>query len=285
MRRRSTTVASPVAARGAVVRDPGADQPADQPADRPSEQPAEQPAEHRAGLVAAALRSAAAPGLRAHDLADRLCAAAVQAVGARGATLCAQFAVGMSVPVGVSDPVAARAEELQFSAGEGPCWEAYEDGRVVVADLRDTAGAARRWPVYALSLRREVDYDAVVAVPVRLASGLDVVLTVYGPALEADRWWSAAAVVADALREVLDAASPPMTGGGPVWLDSSSTLRRGTVWVAEAVLVDHDPSLTPARALVALRTYSTFEGTTVDAVAAALVQGRVSARQVLGRPG
>jgi len=243
----------------------------------------EQLPEQRAEHLAAALRAAAAPGLPASDLADRLCAAAVRAVGARGATLCAQFTAGMSVPVGVSDPVAARAEELQFSAGEGPCWEAHEEGRVVVADLRDGAGTARRWPVYALSLRREVDYEAVVAVPVRLASGLDVVLSVYGPALEVDGWWSAAVAVADALREVLDAASPAMADGGPVWLDSSSTLRRGRVWVAEAVLVDHDPSLTPALALEALRTYGTFEGLTVDAVAAALVQGRLGAPQVLGR--
>lgn len=243
-------------------------------------EPAQQ---QRAEQLAAALR-AAAPRGRPGDLADRLCAAVVRAADAQGATLCAQFAQGMSVPVGVSDPRAARAEELQFSAGEGPCWEATASDRVVVADLRDAHTASRRWPSYALAMRHEVGYEAVVAVPLQLSSGLDLVLAVYGPTLDGDPWWSSADVVVSALREVLDVASPPMTSGGPVWLDSSSTLRRGLVWVAEAVLVDHDPSLTSSRALAALRTYGAFEGLTVDAAAAALVQGRVSARQVLGRP-
>jgi len=237
----------------------------------------------RAERLAAALRGAASRG-RPGDLADRLCAAVVRAADAQGATLCAQFTQGMSVPVGVSDPRAARAEELQFSAGEGPCWEATASNRVVVADLRDADAGQRRWPSYAIALRREVGYEAVVAVPLQLTSGLDLVLAVYGPALEADPWWWSADLVVTALCEVLDTASPPMTSGGPVWLDSSSTLRRGLVWVAEAVLVDHDPSLTPSRALAALRTYGAFEGLTVDAAAAALVQGRLTAEQVLGRP-
>ena len=256
--------------------------------DRKGSRPWARAAAHRrtqqliAALRATAAISATEDANERTDLADRLCMTAVQALGARGATLCAQFAPGMSVPVGVSDPTSARVEELQFSAGDGPCWEAHATGKVVVADLR-LEDSLRRWPAYTLSVRRESDYGAVVALPLTLASGLGLVFTVYDSSLSSAMWWLSAVEVTGALREVLDTASAPVARGGSVWLDSSSTLRRGAVWVAESVLVEADPSLDPARALEALRTFGAVEGLTVDAAAAALVQGRLSTSQVLGR--
>jgi len=204
----------------------------------------------------------------------------------QGATLCALFAPGMSVPVGVSDPTAARAEEVQFSAGEGPCWLAYASGEVVVADLTDPVRAAdldRAWPAYTPALRRQTGYRALVCLPLTLASGLQLAFSTYAASLHRDRWWQAAPVVAGALREVLDAASPPKEQAGTVWLDSSATLRRGAVWVAESLLMDEEPSLDAGRALGALRTFAVVRGVTVDAAAAALVRGDVSAGEVLGR--
>ncbi|TXR56096.1 hypothetical protein [Quadrisphaera setariae] len=237
----------------------------------------------RAARAARALRAAAPKGRPPHDLVDRLAVVVTQALGVQGASVSALFAPGMSVPVGVSDPLAARAEQLQFTAGEGPCWEAYLTGTTVVADLADAAASQRRWPAYARALRHETGYQLVVALPVTLASGLVVALSTY----EADRsggaWWLDAVRVGSALGEVLDEASPPASEGGAVWLDSSTTARRSTVWTAEAVLIDNAPFLDHDRALDALRTYSLSEGTTVDDTAAALVEGRLTTREVLGR--
>jgi hypothetical protein len=236
-----------------------------------------------ASQVARALRTAAARAdAPAEDLADRLASAAVQALGARGASISALVAPGMSVPVGVSDAVAARAEQLQFTAGEGPCWEAYRTGVVVAADLTDVPTSRRRWPAYTRAVQHDTGYQLVVAVPVRLGSGLLVALNTYEDVRPGATWWTEASRVRTALREVLDAASPPPSAGGAVWLDSSSTARRSTVWTAEAVLIDNAPFLDHDRALDALRTYSLIEGTTVDDAAAALLEGRLTTREVLG---
>ncbi|WP_180357654.1 GAF domain-containing protein [Streptomyces sp. NP160] len=233
--------------------------------------------------AARALRAAAGADAPATDLADRLAAAAAEALGAEGATISALFAPGMSVPVGVSDQVAARAEQLQFTAGEGPCWEAYRTGVAVVADLSDVPTSRRRWPAYARALQHETGYALVVAVPVRLASGLLVALNTYEASPAGPPWWLDASRVGAALGEVLDEASPPPSAGGAVWLDSSTTARRSTVWTAEAVLIDNAPFLDHDSALDALRTYSLIEGTTVDDAAAALLAGRLTTREVLGR--
>lgn len=237
----------------------------------------------RAARAVSALRAAAPQGPPPADLADRLAAAVVRALDAQGASVSALFAPGMSVPVGVSDPLAARAEQLQFTAGEGPCWDAYRTGTTVVADLADAATSRRRWPAYARALRHETGYRLVVALPVTLASGLVVTLNTYERDQSRGAWWLDAARVGSTLGEVLDAASPPPSEGGAVWLDSSTTARRSTVWTAEAVLIDNAPFLDHDRALDALRTYSLIEGTTVDDAAAALVEGRLTTREVLGR--
>lgn len=243
----------------------------------------DQPRSLAASAARALQDEGARTGAPAADLADRLAAAATRALGALGASVSALVAPGMSVPVGVSDRLASRAEQLQFTAGEGPCWEAFRTGTVVVADLSDTPTSRRRWPAYARALQHETDYQVVVAVPARLGSGLRVCLSTYEARRPGARWWLDAGRVGTALGQVLDAASPPPSAGGAVWLDSSTTLRRSTVWTAESVLIDNAPFLDHDRALDALRTYSLIEGTTVDDAAAAVVEGRLTTREVLGR--
>ncbi|MFB8003034.1 GAF and ANTAR domain-containing protein [Nocardia sp. NPDC056000] len=70
-----------------------------------------------------------------------------------------------------SDEVVADIESLQFSLGEGPCFEAAKSKRpVLVADLRGTV--IRTWPVFATEIGAH-PVGAIFAFP--LMSGLDSV--------------------------------------------------------------------------------------------------------------
>jgi len=101
-------------------------------------------------------------------LADRLCAAAADLLDIDGASLAALYDPTMSVPVGASDPAAAAAEQVQFTAGEGPCVFAQHTRALsVIADVGslDDEGR-RRWPTYAVLLMRATPFRSVIAVPV-----------------------------------------------------------------------------------------------------------------------
>ncbi|MEJ3406097.1 GAF and ANTAR domain-containing protein [Rathayibacter sp. YIM 133350] len=54
---------------------------------------------------------------------------------------------------------------LQLDAGEGPCVDAYETGRVVTVD--DIASTYARWPAFALAAS-ELEYRSMHAIPLRL---------------------------------------------------------------------------------------------------------------------
>ena len=88
-----------------------------------------------------------APGV-AH--AERLCREAITAVDVDGAGLSMMTSAGHRGTVCATDDVARRVEDIQFSLGEGPCYDAFTGGRpVVIADINvalSTHGA--RWPVF-----------------------------------------------------------------------------------------------------------------------------------------
>ena len=80
-----------------------------------------------------------------------------------GAALCAPFLSGLPVAglsisvmsetgaqstIGVSDPVAARLEELQFELGEGPTSDVMRSGRPVLAPDLLADVVQRGWPVF-----------------------------------------------------------------------------------------------------------------------------------------
>lgn len=74
----------------------------------------------------------------------RLARACVGVLGVDGAGL-SVVSGAFRVPLGASDDVAALAERLQFTQGEGPCLDAAVHGRLVVAAEPELQ---RRWPMF-----------------------------------------------------------------------------------------------------------------------------------------
>lgn len=68
-----------------------------------------------------------------------------------------------------SDHVANRLEELQFSLGEGPCFEAFTTGLPVLVPHLDTATGSA-WPIYASRARECSGAQAVFVFPVGFGS-------------------------------------------------------------------------------------------------------------------
>jgi len=74
-----------------------------------------------------------------------------------------------------SDPTAARLDEMQFDLGEGPCWEAMQTRRPVLApDLRSEHHVM--WPVFMNAIRGDAlnpSVEAIFAFPLAVGS-LDI---------------------------------------------------------------------------------------------------------------
>jgi hypothetical protein len=115
----------------------------------------------------AALREAATTVPEIDELLPvRLSVACARVLGVDGAGISLAGKNGERVPLGANDEHAARAERLQFTAGEGPCATAQQAREPVFALLDDLR---RRWLAFADLLVRETPYRAVVALPLREA--------------------------------------------------------------------------------------------------------------------
>ena len=99
---------------------------------------------------------------------QRLCRAAARAVPALGVGVTLISEAGPQVTVAASGEPIERIEELQFSLGEGPCFEAYRTRRpVLIPDL--LAVASTRWPGYAVAAH-EHGVRAVFAFPLQIGA-------------------------------------------------------------------------------------------------------------------
>lgn len=76
----------------------------------------------------------------------RICATCIEDVHVDGGGVSVLTSRGFSGTVWVSDAIAGRVEELQFSLGEGPCFDAVATREpVLVPDLGAPGGGADRW--------------------------------------------------------------------------------------------------------------------------------------------
>ena len=100
-----------------------------------------------------------------HELLQVLANRCVDVLGvAASGLLLADEGDGLQVMVASSDQ-AKLLELFQIQHDEGPCLECYRGGEVVAVELHDDGLA--RWPRFARAAR-DVGYDGVVAVPMRV---------------------------------------------------------------------------------------------------------------------
>jgi hypothetical protein len=107
------------------------------------------------------------PGAVIHQLClDRLVPLGITGMGVSIMT-----SSGNRGRAGASGELSAWVEELQFSLGEGPCFDAFTDDRpVLVADLVDDDSLeTRRWPVFARAAEH-AGVRAIFALPMRVGS-------------------------------------------------------------------------------------------------------------------
>ena len=74
---------------------------------------------------------------------------------------------GLRLPLGASDAMAAHAEALQTTLGEGPCLDATATSEPLVAD---EASMAARWPMFHRELLTQTPFRSVASIPLKSSS-------------------------------------------------------------------------------------------------------------------
>jgi hypothetical protein len=182
-----------------------------------------------------------------------------------------------------SDAVIERIEDLQFSLGEGPCYEAFETGRpVLVPDLARDAGTA--WPVFAAQAAASFEgggdtyqAGAVFAFPLVRGAARFGAMDMY----RRTPGWLSEAEVATAL-SITDVATSALLAAsvsGPegeiseAWL-TDLTLDRAVVHQATG-MVSAEFEVPVDQALALLRGYAFGVGRLLGEVSTDLVAGRL----------
>ena len=242
-----------------------------------------------AGGVSERFRAAAcgvdAPGAGPLELLPtRLAQVCSQVLAVDGAGL-SVFSDDFRLPLGASDDEAATAERLQFTAAEGPCWEAVSNDLSLSADA-DTV--ADRWPQYNEEFSTRTSYRAVASVPLRLARGARGALDVYFRDEVRAKTFDLgdATAVAAHIADILDSAAaddspldPSDLLQGSRWMRGPAARSRNAVWIAVGMLIS-DAIPTADDALAVLRATAYSGGVGVDELAAELVAGRLTPEEL-----
>lgn len=208
-------------------------------------------------------------------------AAAVLAVDGVGLSL---FGDEFRLPLGASGPDAATAERLQFTVEQGPCWDAVGHDLQLAVDAAQIAAA---WPQFSDELRRQTPFRSVVSVPLRLARRTGGAVDLYfvdptaASAFDVGDVTAVAAHMAETLNRAADDVVTDVTGvlGGPRWLRTDAARARTGVWIAAGMLVG-DGVASAGDGVALLRAAAYSEGSSVDDVAAEVLDGTRSAAQV-----
>ena len=208
-------------------------------------------------------------------LPTRLCTECLSALSVSGVGVALMTADGPSgVVLAATDGRARQLEELQFALGEGPCVEASSSGRPVLQPDLAAAGSAR-WPRFGAAVL-DAGVRAIFAFPLRVGAIQVGVLDLYrdtpGP-LSALDLADALAFTDAATVVVLDLQDHNGHGGsaalsGPI--DSQAEVHQATGMITIQL------GISLAEALLRLRAHAYATGQTVSAVAADVVNRRLS---------
>lgn len=185
----------------------------------------------------------------------RLCAVCPRILGVNGAGIMLMSGDIPRGSLGTTDEVSQLIEDLQYTLGEGPCVDAYQQDEVVaVPDLAQPA--TRRWLAFTPPALR-AGARAVFAFPLRIGTvrlgALDFYRDRAGP-LTDEQHADALVVASVAARWVLEAQAGAPPGAVAQGLEAGAEFHFAVHNAAGIVSVQQDISVTDA--LIRLRAYA-----------------------------
>ena len=212
--------------------------------------------------------------------------ACVEVLGVAGAGI--SLTDEIRVPLGASDTVAARAERLQTTLGEGPCLSAADSAEPLVAD-QDTIAA--RWPLFHRELVSQTPYRSIMSIPLLARDGF----TCLGAL---DLYLAEAQAAPDFfVSQVISAIAAPISSvlfdydgiranpnALPSWLNSASVTERMHVWIAVGILMEHS-GVGNDDALAALRAHARAKNESIDDTADRMMSLELRPGSVMTRSG
>lgn len=204
-----------------------------------------------------------------------MCAPFVADLEVSGASITVVSYGGRQSTVCVSDPVAARAETLQFELGDGPHWDALSSRAPVLAtNLSDTAET--RWPLLSDGLRG-LGIQATFAFPMLMGAALVGVVDLYSTTPRSvDKEFVAKAslhsgrVAMRAVQRALHSAADSTSEESPM----APALRREVHQATGMIIAQLDISATAAFARLQGHAFVTEQP--IDRVAHDVVTGRLT---------
>ncbi|MFL6240226.1 MAG: GAF and ANTAR domain-containing protein [Actinomycetes bacterium] len=198
----------------------------------------------------------------------------VSALDVSGAGISMSTKDGRLATVSASDDVASRIEELQFTLGEGPCFEALELGVPILVDdiVRPPRIFAGKWPGF-VDGAREAGVSAIFAFPLQLGAIRLGALDLYR-----DRIGDLSPAQIGAALQAADAAAfalPFIAPSGDV-VDEANDRAAFRLEVHQAsgmVAAQHETSI--SEAFARLRAYAFAQQRSINDVAADVVARRL----------
>jgi hypothetical protein len=228
--------------------------------------------------IALASSAVALPGPEL--LPERLARASARVLPVDGAGISLFFASDRRLPLGASDPVAAEAERLQFTVGEGPCLTSHATGDQVVAD---EATLRSRWPGYFDALVTRTPIRGTISLPLRdELRGIGALDLYVVPPRDVDSLsLRDALAVSEEVAAELQAQHwrSRTSSDGPAWLDAPAAQRRSTVWQAMG-FVNSALGIPSPDALALLRAHAFAAGHSLDELAEQVLSRQVPVEEL-----
>jgi len=190
----------------------------------------------------------------------------------------------LRVPMAASNHLAARAERLQSTLGDGPCLAAAADATPLVAE---TGVIGNRWPMFHRELTSQTPFRSVASIPLREPRrSVFGALDLYSTAPDAVQLHSIAAdstALADQIAVTLLAA-PSVDEDGDLaytWMSAAAAAARRNVWIAIGMLLAHSRRLNNHDALSILRGYALTHHTSLDDLADDITERRIAPDDIL----
>jgi hypothetical protein len=203
----------------------------------------------------------------------QLCDACVEGlVGVGGAGLAVMTSMPAQQVRYASDPVSIRVEDLQVTLGEGPCVDAFAEGKPVLATDLNDAYWLQRWPMFAPAASK-AGARSLFALPLQVGAVRLGVIDLYraapGPLAGADL--AEALAFADAATELLLAEHLPggQVAGSALLFSHRAVVHQATGMVSAQLTVPVQEAFLRLRA----RAYSTDH--TLEEVARDVVERRL----------